>query len=650
MLKNRKNLHPSVARKLTQVDRRWKRLYFVRLLCVLVMLVCAGTVAIGAVMASGRISQTWIAVAIFLFFGAVSALAFLIILVVALVKTKPDSWLAGEMEQSVPALMDRVHTLIYLQQQKHDHNTNAYFFGIGEQAGKELQKPVKIRSTSLLSTISLSILALAVCFGTYEFYKYYHPWDNLHPAQKVVETTGDKMDLPDTGASEVRKSWGEIRITEPGADLKLTKVDVLSLTVEAASSQRINKAGWNTAINGGKPVVQPLPAPEEPNFAVYHPSLFLDELGLKDWDVLSYYANASSENNAYYASEIYFVEVRPFREDIVKLEGKGKGKSGECLHKLTAMIHKQQDILRQTHRQSQKPAITETQQKEDQHKLSFAQDDLRKSAGHLYAEIAEAMEKEDIGNILDQLSLAEESMAKAGTRLDLPDNPAAETEEQSALQYLVASRKDLVKKISEGGSSGGGSEPQENTPVAGMKPGLEDQLSDIAAYRDEQKAAAAAVQQTSIAQKKIANEVAASKDAAAVAKLALAQKELNRKLKDFMEKTPAPFSNLGKTPEAAKQSMTLAEASMAKGKSEASRATDKALQSLNALEKDLSGQLSRRALTDVYRLKSLMDSQAQQLNQMAEQPQPAPQQDVAGAAAQAKMTKDALTESLEKTP
>jgi len=43
--------------------------------------------------------------------------------------------------------------------------------------------------------------------------------------------------------------WGEVRITEPGADLKVTKLDVVPLQIEAAANQSLKK--WPaSAING----------------------------------------------------------------------------------------------------------------------------------------------------------------------------------------------------------------------------------------------------------------------------------------------------------------------------------------------------------------------------------------------------------------
>jgi hypothetical protein len=72
------------------------------------------------------------------------------------------------------------------------------------------------------------------------------------------------MEPPPASAAEVKAAWGEVRITEPGRDLKVTKVDVVPLQVEAASDQALEAASWSTATNGAEAKVRPLPPPAEP--------------------------------------------------------------------------------------------------------------------------------------------------------------------------------------------------------------------------------------------------------------------------------------------------------------------------------------------------------------------------------------------------
>ena len=75
-------------------------------------------------------------------------------------------------------------------------------------------------------------------------------------------------------------------------DLRVTKIDVVPLQIEAAANERLQKVDWFTAINGEAETEHPLPPPNEPRFAIYQPDIYLDELNLSDWDVVTYYARA----------------------------------------------------------------------------------------------------------------------------------------------------------------------------------------------------------------------------------------------------------------------------------------------------------------------------------------------------------------------
>src|SRR5262249_11709443 len=145
----------------------------------------------------------------------------------------------------------------------------------------------------------------------------YSPWSlvTATPKSKPSHFVSDKpldLALPQTNNLEEEKLWGEVRINEPRADLQVTKMDTVPRQIEASSTQPLKTVGWFTAVNGGQEATHELPAPSEPGYALYRPTLYLDELNLTDWDVLTYYAKADTEKQNSFVSEIYFLEVRPF--------------------------------------------------------------------------------------------------------------------------------------------------------------------------------------------------------------------------------------------------------------------------------------------------------------------------------------------------
>src|SRR5207237_6809380 len=162
---------------------------------------------------------------------------------------------------------------------------------------------------------------IAVLAVTIFVYLQYSPWDRLLLAEKArvmrpVETDKPlELALPATNNAEQNLPWGEVRITDPGADLKVTKVDVVPLEIEAAANQSLKKVDWFSTVNGAEETTHELPPPKEPRYAVYQPTVYLDELRLSDWDVMTYYAKANTEKENNYASEVYFLAVHPFSED-----------------------------------------------------------------------------------------------------------------------------------------------------------------------------------------------------------------------------------------------------------------------------------------------------------------------------------------------
>src|SRR5262249_38347178 len=150
------------------------------------------------------------------------------------------------------------------------------------------------------------------------------------------------------------------------------------------------------------------PAPSEPRYALYRPTLYLDDLNLSDWDVVTYYAKADTEKENSFASEVYFLEVRPFREDILKLPGGQGGEAYQRLNEISSLINRQEHVIRQTHQYVQRPPEQENVRVQDRKKLEQAESDLRDSTRHLYAKTLAELQKKRAGLDLENLARAEE--------------------------------------------------------------------------------------------------------------------------------------------------------------------------------------------------------------------------------------------------
>src|ERR1035437_1583916 len=310
-------------------------------------------------------------------------------------------------------------------------------------------------------------------------YQLYSPGNRLLAADKAKATpplVAEKpleLTLPTTNNAEQSQAWGEVRITDPGGDLRVTKVDVVPLQIESAANQALKKVSWFSTINGAGETPHELPPPSEPRYAVYQPTVYMDELRLADWDVMTYYANANTEKDNSFASDVYFLEVRPFREDILKMPGGEGGKAYQCLNELSMLISRQQHVIRQTHQHLQKPPEQENLQAQDRKKLSEAEADLGDSAQHLYAKMGAEMENKPIGEALDNLAKAEKSLDRASKLLGDNVMNEAQNRERRALSELIAARKMFQKKLSDNpdafADEPGDSNNDNNSPTADRK-------------------------------------------------------------------------------------------------------------------------------------------------------------------------------------
>lgn len=488
-------LHPDLVRTLAATASTWRSRRFWKEFAVLAIAACTAVLLLGVAMVRGWIQTPGAAALGFLLVVGLAGMAFLVLLVRAATADRPRAWLAQAVEQSHAGFLDRLNTLVFLEPRRHDPAVAPYARRIEEQAREELVwvEPREVFPRRTVRILWLAFVALA--WGTFFFYQRTAPFSQLRAPEiaAAVAAAGEdtELPLPDApGDSAVEMAgqepaWGEVRITEPGRDLQVTKVDVVPLQIEAASSRPLKGAAWLTAVGGKKPETHALPAPAERNYAVYKPVLYVDELRLADWDVLAYHATASTRGGLSYASEVYFLEVRPFREDLLKLPGGEGGKAFRSLNELTGLIDRQKHVLRETHRFLARSYDRPGERKEDAGKLAGAEDELREAARHLYAKIAAEMENQNVGEVLDHLAQAEAALDRAARALRA-DDPSSRQHEQEALTHLIATRKSFQKAVSEGQGDGEGGEGDEPEPPYTDLPGKLKQTSEL---RDSQKVA-----------------------------------------------------------------------------------------------------------------------------------------------------------------
>ncbi|MEZ0295190.1 MAG: hypothetical protein ACAI35_01905 [Candidatus Methylacidiphilales bacterium] len=620
-----KMLDPLIERHLGTVSRRrngitaWQWLLGIGCAaCVLQLLLLMG-------ITSGLVRDYALAIGMELILVVAVSLLGLAALTMSISRTHSRSWLAGVVEDTVAPLQDRLNTLVHLENLGADpaasqnalFNTgmtiaaqNSFFKRIQKQTRKSLpyeviEPPFSRAVQYVLGVLFAVLLVINICYLVT-----YRPWDLLTAATSTEAALPPKSPDPEIPPEKPleKPKWGEVRITEPGKDLTITKVDVVQLQIEAASRQKLVSTKWYASINGGAKQEFSLDKPQDAHYAVFQPVLYTDELGLKEWDLVSYHAVATTDDGSTYSSDLYFLEVRPFREDLVKMQGQA-GKGREFIDELSRLIQRQKQMLQENYRHVQRNVTDKEKLEEEVGKLTSAQQDLAAATRHLYSRIA-AEENTSIGAMLDNLAAAQDSMGEAIDQFQQKKPPGALPPQQDALARLIAARKDLVKAIME--------HPDE------FKDSPKDDANDgrsttVTSFRREEQEMLEKLAELADKQRKITSEANPLKTND-FPKLAEKERALQKEFQELADKHKEQFAKQEDAKKAVDGAMDRAGKSFDEQHRNALRHTRIAAENLEKLHDRLSEKSEDRKLTDAYKLRDELKKEIQRLEAMEQKP------------------------------
>ena len=634
----------AIDRSLNRAELRWQGLRLLRGSAVLGIAICLLVIAWGVTVAAGFLASRPLAVA---WLGAIAGggLMALGLLVLRITGDSPDrKRIAAALENNDRRLLDRLNTLLFLERAPDEIGAEHFARRIASQAQTILRDKPKVSPFSARPALAWLGAFVAVMCVTLLLNRHFEPWQHLVSPAQSVKARGPQAPVEFARVPiETNHPWGEVRITDPGADLTVTKVDVVPLQIEAAANRPLTNVSWFSAVNGAKEAAHLLPATAEPCYGTYQPTIYLDELHVSDWDVLSYYARATTDRSNIYGSQVYFLEVRPFREDILKLPGGQGGKPYRTLSEISSLIGRQQHVIRQTYQHTQQPPASESMRVQDRTKLAAAEADLSDSAQHLYAKMAGELENKPIGDALDNLAKAEQSLGRASSLLQANALEDGQDVERRALSELVAARKTFQKAVSDqpGAFDEASPENESASPVADDA----QKLNQMAEFRNEAKAAEDFIREALEKQKQLEQQARLQPRGDQPA-LGAQEKQLEKSLQDFQAQHPQVFNGATQQCEAAQQALAKAgsELDRQNGRQAAQNATH-ALQNFNdALQK----QAANRQLADAYKLRQMLESEKQQLAQAGRSKEGAP--DPQNAARSARQTVDQLKQAAEQEP
>ena len=546
------DLPPAARRLLAQTNARWRQLLFLRRSAKLATVGCGFILLLGIGMTAGWLtSVVWATIGIVAIcvLGILVWLGMAVVTLAGLDSDDRDLDLAAAVEQSHRPLMDRLNTLVFLRHTR-DRQLRAYADRIGRQTKQVLANQPPVLPFAPCAAIGDAAVLGIVLLATALFYGYFHPWHHLvsvKPGENLAASSDTPWEIPpfEEGqpAADQEQPWCDVRISEPGRDLRVTAIDRIPLRIEAASNQPLTTIEWFTSVNGSDETSHRLPPVENPAYVVCQPDLSIPELAAKPWDVVRYYARATTARDGKtYSSAMYFVEVAPFREDLEHFQNSKEDKQSSDLEQLSSLIDRHKEVLRRTHQEAQIPSGRSENRKGRLEQLAQKEAELQKEASHLAADLANRKQETNTDSDAS-MRCAAESLERAEDALLDSDLPFAIQSEEAALRELTAARNELFESAQRDAAR----IARQNTPPSETPDALENSCADrVDAIGSTAARGSAAgctrVRATNPARPAQLERQADPRRMDQFPKLTEDQERLNESMNDYLQKNPSSFA------------------------------------------------------------------------------------------------------------
>jgi hypothetical protein len=249
-----------------------------------------------------------------------------------------------------------------------------------------------------------------------------------------------------------------LQFTEPGRDESATAIEEVFLETRVQDDYGVGPVDLLFSINGGDEETVRLGGAGSPGLrdATSSYTLYLEEYEMEPGDLVAYHARTEDPGTGVEVeSDLYFIQIRPFRTDVRQAEGGGAGGGGgEGGGAESALAERQRQITVGT--------FNLIRDREDRSPAEIAEDvaTLAQAQTGLRAETQAVAGRAGGGggaSIATLLREAAEAMGQAIEALEAERPDSALRPEQVALQKLQAATEALSEmQVSSGGQGGGG--------------------------------------------------------------------------------------------------------------------------------------------------------------------------------------------------
>ena len=269
-----------------------------------------------------------------------------------------------------------------------------------------------------------------------------------------------------------------VHFTKPGRDSQASPVEELFLEARADDDYGVKSLQLFYSVNGGAAKTVNLFSGPKPltEVSAGH-TIYLEELGLKPGDFVSYYAKASDtdavQGSKTTTSDIYFVQIRPFKKDYKPSQSQaGGGGGGGGGQQVGQLSQQQREIVSATFNIVRDKAKTKPEKfRENVVFLNLAQAKLREQVEELVGKLKARLGTVDpsYNKIAEALPKAADEMKAAESDLKAMKADTALSPEQRALKLLQDAEQQYEMQVAQQQGGGGG----------GAQSALADDLADL---------------------------------------------------------------------------------------------------------------------------------------------------------------------------
>lgn len=300
------------------------------------------------------------------------------------------------------------------------------------------QTPAAAGSRWLPASLALVVLLLAAHVTTLICW--------ARPTQQSLKTdehptaVAQKKAQPDAPTATIE--W-----RSPESETAATAIEEVPLVAEADSSTGLGHPVLEVEVNGAHRLTQPLADDlAKPGPHTLKPSIFLDQLDVKTYDIVSYHLSAQRLGNASLSpavSPVQFVQVKPVREDTFVCAGGDQ--PGRCFNYVTALKAAQLRLMKDNFTLAHADVSHADSDWLDQN--SRVGSDQKQLAGRTDEVIQLMTTNHYPPEILGLVRQSKPLMSDAGEKISRQENQPALTPQGQALGYLTEVEKYLKNSI-----------------------------------------------------------------------------------------------------------------------------------------------------------------------------------------------------------